>query len=142
MSTLMPARDLKAVRWPADLASPTRSDRAPGECCVRKALELPLAVWLDLVLPKRRLMEIYLNIAEWGPNGEFGAQAAARRAFNKPARDLNLREAALLAGMLPNPLRRDARAPGPALARLAGIYQGRMATSPALDACVRPRRGP
>jgi len=87
-------------------------------------------------------LEIYLNIVEWGPNGEFGAQAGARRAFNKPARDLNIREAALLAAVLPNPHRRDARAPTPSLARLAGIYQGRMAASPALDSCARPRRSP
>jgi monofunctional biosynthetic peptidoglycan transglycosylase len=113
----------------------------PGRSFVRKALEFPLALWLDLVLPKRRLMEIYLNIAEWGPNGEFGAQAAARRAFNKPARDLNLREAALLAAMLPNPLRRDARAPRPALRRLGGVYEARAAASSALDACLRLRRG-
>ncbi len=46
-----------------------------GRSFVRKALEMPLAVWIDLVLPKRRVMEIYLNIAEWGPNGEFGAEA-------------------------------------------------------------------
>ncbi|HEX4553532.1 MAG TPA: transglycosylase domain-containing protein [Xanthobacteraceae bacterium] len=113
-----------------------------GRSFVRKILEFPLALWLDLVLPKRRQLEIYLNIVEWGPNGEFGAQAAARRAFNKPARDLNAREAALLAAVLPNPHRRDARAPTPSLARLAGIYQGRMAASPTLDACVRARRGP
>jgi len=113
-----------------------------GRSFVRKILEFPLALWLDLVLPKRRQLEIYLNIVEWGPNGEFGAQAAARRAFNKPARDLNPREAALLAAVLPNPHRRDARAPTPSLARLAGIYQGRMAASPALDACVRARRSP
>jgi monofunctional glycosyltransferase len=94
------------------------------------------------VLPKRRIMEIYLNIAEWGPNGEFGAQAAARRAFNKPARDLTPREAALLAAMLPNPLRRDARAPRPALRRLGGVYEARSAASPALDACLRLRRAP
>ena len=60
-----------------------------GRSYVRKALEFPLAVWLDLVLPKRRLMEIYLNIAEWGPSGVFGAQAGARRAFGKPAADLS-----------------------------------------------------
>jgi monofunctional biosynthetic peptidoglycan transglycosylase len=107
---------------------------------VRKALEFPLALWLDLVLPKRRLLEIYLNIVEWGPNGEFGAEAAARRAFNKPARDLNAREAALLAAVLPNPHRRDPRAPSAALRRLAGVYQGRIAATPTLDACVRARR--
>jgi membrane peptidoglycan carboxypeptidase len=69
----------------------------------------PLALWLDLVLRKRRVLEIYLNVAEWGPNGEFGAEAAARYAFSKSARDLTAREAALLAAILPNPLRRSAR---------------------------------
>jgi monofunctional glycosyltransferase len=112
-----------------------------GRSFVRKALEFPLALWLDLVLGKRRLLEIYLNVVEWGPNGEFGAQAAARRAFNKLPRDLNVQEAALLAAVLPNPHRRDPRAPRPTLRRLSGIYQGRMASSPALDGCVH-RRSP
>src|SRR5258708_38448861 len=71
-----------------------------GRSFVRKALEFPLALWIDLVLPKRRIMEIYLNIAEWGPNGEFGAEAAPRRAFGKSARNLSPREAALLAAAL------------------------------------------
>src|SRR5207237_6429467 len=87
----------------------------PGRSFVRKALEAPLALWIDLVLPKRRILEIYLNVAEWGPNGEFGVEAGARRAFNKPARSLNASEAALLAAVLPNPLRRSARQPGPAV---------------------------
>jgi len=65
----------------------------PGRSFVRKALEFPLALWIDLVLPKRRIMEIYLNIAQWGPNGEFGAEAGARAAFGKSAADLDLREA-------------------------------------------------
>jgi monofunctional biosynthetic peptidoglycan transglycosylase len=112
-----------------------------GRSFVRKALEFPLALWLDLVLGKRRLLEIYLNVVEWGPNGEFGAQAAARRAFNKLPRDLNVQEAALLAAVLPNPHRRDPRAPRPTLRRLSGIYQGLMASSPALDGCVH-RRSP
>ena len=56
----------------------------PGRSFVRKVLEMPLAVWINLVLPKRRVLEIYLNIAEWGPNGEFGAEAGARWAFGKP----------------------------------------------------------
>ena len=59
-----------------------------GHSFVRKALEIPLALWINLVLPKRRILEIYLNIAEWGPNGEFGAEAGARWAFDKSARDL------------------------------------------------------
>src|SRR6476646_8792107 len=60
-----------------------------GRSFVRKALEFPLALWIDLVLPKRRVLEIYLNIAEWGPNGEFGVEAASRRAFGRPARDIS-----------------------------------------------------
>jgi len=109
----------------------------PGRSVVRKALEFPLALWLDLVLGKRRVMEIYINIAEWGPNGEFGAEAAARHAFNKPARDLNSREAALLASILPNPRRRSAARPGPGVRRLAGIYEARAAKSAAVADCVR-----
>jgi monofunctional biosynthetic peptidoglycan transglycosylase len=49
-----------------------------GRSFVRKGLEFPLALWIDLVLPKRRVLEIYLNIAEWGPNGQYGAAGAGR----------------------------------------------------------------
>ena len=108
-----------------------------GRSFVRKALELPLAVWLYLVLPKRRALEIYLNIVEWGPNGEFGAEAASRWAFNKQARGLNTAEAAELASILPNPVRRSARSPSPLVRRLAGIYERRSAEFPHLDACIR-----
>jgi monofunctional glycosyltransferase len=108
-----------------------------GRNFVRKALELPLALWINLVLPKRRVLEIYLNIAEWGPNGEFGVEAAARYAFNKPARSLTTSEAAELAAILPNPIRRSARTPGPIVRRLAGIYVQRSADFPVLDACIR-----
>ena len=109
----------------------------PGRSFVRKALELPLALWIDLVLPKRRVLEIYLNIAEWGPNGELGAEAGSRWAFNKSVRMISRREAALLAAVLPNPKRRSARQPGPAVRRLAGIYETRAAASRALAACAR-----
>jgi len=109
----------------------------PGRSVVRKALEFPLALWLDLVLGKRRMMEIYLNIAEWGPQGEFGAEAGARHAFGKSARDLSAREAALLAAILPNPVLRSARRPGPGVNRLGGIYQARAARSGAVTACIR-----
>jgi monofunctional biosynthetic peptidoglycan transglycosylase len=110
----------------------------PGRSFVRKALELPLAMWIDLVLPKWRVLEIYLNIAEWGPSGQFGAEAASRYAFNKPVRALTAREAALLAAVLPNPRRRSARLPGPAVRRLAGIYEARGAAQASLAACARP----
>jgi monofunctional biosynthetic peptidoglycan transglycosylase len=111
----------------------------PGRSFVRKALEVPLAMWFDLILSKRRIMEIYLNIAEWGPDGEFGAQVAARRAFDKPAATLTPREAALLAASLPNPVIRDPRRPGPGLSRLAGLYQTRAGRAGGID-CVRPHR--
>jgi monofunctional biosynthetic peptidoglycan transglycosylase len=108
-----------------------------GRSYVRKALEFPLALWIDLILPKRRVMEIYLNIAELGPNGEFGAEAAARRAFGRPARDLSRHQAALLAATLPNPHDRDARRPGPGLQRLAGLYVARAEQSAGAAACLR-----
>ena len=107
-----------------------------GRSFVRKALELPLALWLTVVLPKRRILEIYLNIAEWGPTGEFGAEAAARYAFAKPARSLNAREAAELAAILPNPLLRSARAPSAVVRRLAALYERRGAANPGLTSCI------
>ncbi len=112
----------------------------PGRSFIRKGLEFPLALWIDLVLPKRRIMEIYLNIAEWGPNGEFGIEAGSRYAFNKPASQLSAGEAALLAAMLPNPKRRSAKAPRPVMRRIAGIVQARAARSAAIDACLGPAK--
>jgi monofunctional glycosyltransferase len=97
----------------------------PGRSVVRKALELPLALWIDLVLPKPRILEIYLNIAELGPGGQFGAQTGSLYAFGHGASMLTPREAALLAATLPNPVRRSARNPGPGVRRLAGIYVAR-----------------
>jgi monofunctional biosynthetic peptidoglycan transglycosylase len=109
---------------------------------LRKALELPLAVWIDLVLPKRRILEIYLNVAEWGPNGRFGAEAGARYAFGKSARDLTEREAALLAAVLPSPARRRASNPSSNVRRLAGIYEARAARFQARTACLGLPRTP
>jgi monofunctional biosynthetic peptidoglycan transglycosylase len=108
-----------------------------GRSFIRKALELPLALWLNVVLPKRRILEIYLNIAEWGPNGEFGAEAGARWAFGKSARDLGAVEAAELAAILPNPVRRSARIPSVLVRRLAALYARRSLEFSGVDACVR-----
>jgi monofunctional biosynthetic peptidoglycan transglycosylase len=94
----------------------------PGRSVVRKALELPLALWIDFVLPKSRILEIYLNIAELGPNGQFGVQTGSLYAFGHGASMLTPREAALLAAILPNPHTRSARNPGRGVRRLAGIY--------------------
>ena len=108
-----------------------------GRSFIRKALEFPLALWLNLVLPKRRVLEIYLNIVEWGPNGEFGAEAGARWAFGKSARDLTPPEAAELAAILPNPVRRSARIPSVLVRRLAALYERRSLEFSGHDACVR-----
>jgi monofunctional glycosyltransferase len=112
----------------------------PGRSVVRKALELPLALWIDLVLPKQRILEIYLNIAEWGPSGQFGAEAGSAYAFGRPASSLSPRDAALLAAILPNPVKRSARIPGPGVRRLAGTYMAR-AQSSGLQRCWSENRG-
>jgi monofunctional biosynthetic peptidoglycan transglycosylase len=96
-----------------------------GRSFVRKALELPLALWIDAVLPKRRVLELYLNVAEWGPSGQFGAEAGARHAFGKAASQLTAHEAALLAAILPNPVVRSASRPSRGVRRRAGIYIAR-----------------
>jgi monofunctional biosynthetic peptidoglycan transglycosylase len=97
----------------------------PGRSVVRKGLEIPLAMWIDLVLTKARILEIYLNIAEMGPSGQFGAESAAKFAFNRSATNLSARDAALLAAVLPNPVTRSAKSPGPGVRRLASTYQAR-----------------
>jgi monofunctional biosynthetic peptidoglycan transglycosylase len=68
----------------------------------RKGLEVPFTLVIEGAWPKARTLEVYLNIAEWG-DGIFGAEAAAQRRFNKSAKDLTRREAALLAAVLPSP---------------------------------------
>ncbi len=135
---LTEAEDLEDLRGGSTITQQTAKNLFlwQGRSYVRKALEMPLAVWMDLVLGKRRVMEIYLNVAEWGPSGQFGAEAGARRAFKTSAADLNARQAALMAAMLPNPRRRDAQKPGPAVRRLAGIYQ-RRSNNAGLDACLK-----
>ncbi|MFC6446861.1 monofunctional biosynthetic peptidoglycan transglycosylase [Shinella zoogloeoides] len=99
-----------------------------GRSFVRKAMELPLAVAADFVWSKQRLMEIYLNVAEWGP-GIYGIEAAAQHHFNVPAAKLTRRQAALLAASLPNPRERNAGKPGRGLQRLARLIERRASGS-------------
>ncbi|MDB5619111.1 monofunctional biosynthetic peptidoglycan transglycosylase [Tardiphaga sp.] len=96
-----------------------------GRSVIRKGLEIPLAMWIDLVLSKARILEIYLNIAEMGPSGQFGAESGAKFAFGRSATNLSARDAALLAAVLPNPVTRSARTPGPGVRRLASTYMAR-----------------
>jgi monofunctional biosynthetic peptidoglycan transglycosylase len=107
-----------------------------GRSYVRKALELPLAVWFDMVLSKRRVMEIYLNIAEWGPN-VYGAEAAAQHHFGRAAKDLTSRQAALLAVTLPSPRTRDPAKPSTGLNRLASIVQARAEKAGGYNDCLK-----
>jgi monofunctional biosynthetic peptidoglycan transglycosylase len=106
-----------------------------GRSFVRKAAEIPLAAYLDLVMPKKRIMEIYLNIAEWG-DGIFGVEAAAQKHFKRSASKLSPRQAALLAVTLPAPNTRNPAKPGPGLQRLAGVIERRAARSGGYTDCL------
>ncbi|MBL8906690.1 MAG: monofunctional biosynthetic peptidoglycan transglycosylase [Rhizobiales bacterium] len=96
-----------------------------GRQFIRKGLEIPVALWMDLVWSKRRMIEIYLNIVEWAP-GVYGAEAAAQHHFKKPAAKLTKREAALLAAVLPNPIKRNAGKPSKRVNRIASRIMARM----------------
>lgn len=106
-----------------------------GRSFIRKVLEAPLALYFDMILPKKRIMEIYLNIAEWGPN-IYGAEAAARHHFGRSAKELSRRQAALLAVTLPNPILRNPARPGPGLRRLAGVIERRAQRAGDYVGCV------
>jgi monofunctional biosynthetic peptidoglycan transglycosylase len=107
-----------------------------GRSMIRKAMEIPLALWIEAIWPKKRVIEIYMNIVEWAP-GIYGAEAAAQKHFGKSAKALSRREAALLASVLPNPLKRRAGRPSPAVKRKAGVIERRVDEMGALLDCVR-----
>ena len=106
-----------------------------GRSFVRKALEMPLAIVADFVWSKRRMMEVYLNVAEWAP-GVYGAEAAAQHHFGVPASDLTRRQAALLAAALPNPATRVAGKPGPGMRRIAGVVERRARNAGEYTTCI------
>ncbi|WP_242637320.1 monofunctional biosynthetic peptidoglycan transglycosylase [Leclercia pneumoniae] len=81
-----------------------------GRSWVRKGLEAGLTLGMETVWSKKRILKVYLNIAEFG-EGVFGVEAASQRYFHKPASKLSPAEAALLAAVLPNPIRFKASAP-------------------------------
>ncbi|WP_051131363.1 monofunctional biosynthetic peptidoglycan transglycosylase [Pseudaminobacter salicylatoxidans] len=106
-----------------------------GRSIIRKGLEMPLAVYFDAVMPKKRIMEIYLNIAEWGP-GIYGVEAAAQHHFGVSAKKLTPRQAALLTVALPNPIDRNPAKAGPGLKRVASIVQRRASRAGGYVSCV------
>lgn len=103
----------------------------------RKGAEAWFTLAMEATWPKRRIMEVYLNIAEWG-DGNFGAEAAARARFGKSAADLTREEAALLAAVLPSPNKWRVDPPGPYVKRRAATLRKRMeiVRKQGLDACV------
>ncbi len=97
----------------------------PSKSYFRKLLEVPLTLAIELFWPKRRIIEVYLNIAEWG-RGIFGARAAARHHFRTVPKWLGRHQAALLAVSLPNPLRRRAGRPTRRMQAMARTVEQRM----------------
>lgn len=96
----------------------------PGRDVVRKGLELTYVTWIEALWSKRRILEVYVNIVEWGP-GIYGVEAAARHHFGVPARDMTPRQSALLAAVLPNPLEWNAGKPGSYVRERAETLQRR-----------------
>lgn len=104
---------------------------------VRKGGEAWMTVLIESFWPKRRIMEVYLNLAEWG-DGHFGAEAAAQARFGKSAKDLTPYEAALLASVLPNPHKWRVDPPGPYVRSRSYTIRSRMdqVRRDGLDVCV------
>jgi monofunctional glycosyltransferase len=109
----------------------------PGRGWVRKGLEAGYTVLIEATWSKRRIVEVYLNVAEWAP-GVYGAEAAAQHWFGKSAADLSAREAARLAAVLPSPRRYNAASPGPYVRGRTGRIQAAMGTvrNDGLASCV------
>ena len=105
---------------------------------VRKVLEVPLAYLLTAFWPKQRVIEVYLNVAQWGP-GIFGAEAASQHYFNKSASELTRKEALLLAAALPAPRLRNPGKPSPRMLRIAKSVERRMPILAARSSCVLPQ---
>ena len=116
--------------WPGD----TRITRY-----ARKAIEPYFTLLIEMMWGKKRILEVYLNVVEWGP-GIYGAEAAAQYHFKKPASKLTRREAALLAAALPSPRRYNAGKPGNYVSRQANSIQRRMndVADPTDGPCPRP----
>jgi monofunctional biosynthetic peptidoglycan transglycosylase len=111
---------------------------APVRSWVRKGLEAYLTVMIETLWPKKRILEAYLNLVDWG-HGNFGAEAAARAYFHTSAARLTRGEAARLAAILPDPTKWSAAEPGPYVSGRARTLLGQAAvvTRDGLDSCVK-----
>ena len=97
----------------------------PGRSFIRKGMEVYFTLLLEGLWPKRRILEVYLNVAEFGP-GIFGIEAASQAYFHKPAARLNSAEAARMAAILPSPLRSNAARPSGYISQRAWQIQRQM----------------
>jgi len=111
---------------------------APARSWIRKGLEAWLTVLMEQLWPKKRILDAYLNLVDWG-DGIFGAQAASRAYFGTDAGSLTGDEAARLAAILPNPHKWKAAHPGRYVARRSGMLRGRerMVARDGLNFCVK-----
>jgi monofunctional biosynthetic peptidoglycan transglycosylase len=111
----------------------------PVRSWIRKGMEAYLTVLIEALWPKKRILDAYLNVVDFG-NGNFGAEAAAQSYFHQSASTLNPAQAARLAAILPDPDKWSAAEPGPYVARRTGTIIGRMAEvrRDGLDWCVKP----
>lgn len=94
----------------------------PQRSWVRKGFETYFTFLIEMLWPKERIVEVYINIVELGP-GVYGVEAASQRFWNIPASKLSRKQACLLAAVLPRPLKYNAKNPGPYVARRAGKIQ-------------------
>jgi monofunctional glycosyltransferase len=109
----------------------------PLPTLLRKPLEIPTALWIDMMWSKQRVIEVYMNIAQFGKN-VYGAEAAARYYFNKSANELNSNESARLASILPSPVKRNAAKPSKYVKKYSGSIKARAARSGGkYIACIR-----
>ncbi len=112
----------------------------PTRAVWRKAVEMPLTVLIENLWPKQRILEVYLNIAEWAP-GVYGAEAAARHHFKTSAKNLTRQQAAQLAAILPRPLHWSAAKPGPYVRQRSNqINRRTYGLGPTYLGCTAPLR--
>ena len=102
---------------------------------VRKPLEIPLAMWIDFVWSKQRVIEVYMNIAQFG-EGVYGAEAAAQHYYGKSAKNLTSAESARLASILPNPIKRSPVKPSKYVRKYSGSIKARAAVSGEYTGCI------
>jgi len=117
----------KKVRGASTISQQTAKNTFlwPTRSWIRKGLEAYFTVLIEAVWGKQRILEVYVNVIEWG-EGIYGVQAASQYYFNKDADELTTREAALLAAIIPNPRRWSASNPTPYIERRANWIMGRM----------------